>query len=232
LIIVPSRTLEQALTPKFHSPVEQIALGIDAVRFRPLSVSMPERPELQILGRLDPVKGHEQFFEIFKLFLSSWGGVRPLLHVIGEPANLSLVHLENWIKVHGLEGDVKITPTRLENLVDVMNRASLAVVSSLGSEVICRVAEEYLLCGVPLFVSGVGSLHEFFEDGMADSYRGLDTQGAAAALVASLKKALAEGSEARAVRASKARQSYSLETMGKRLKLILAERSLLTDLQN
>jgi glycosyltransferase involved in cell wall biosynthesis len=227
LILVPSRSLQQVLSPQFSMPVERLLLGVDTQRFHVTDVPLPERPELQILGRLDPVKGHERFLAIFMRFLDIWSGPRPLLHIIGEPANLTVADLESWIRRHNLEGDVKLTPSRIENIAGTMNRAKLAVISSTGSEVICRVAEEYLLCGVPLFVSGVGSLQEFVQDSVANSYKDLGTEQAAEELARSFASALSETREQRLKRAERAREAFSLQAMGDGLKAVLAKHSLL-----
>ena len=103
-----------------------------------------------------------------------------------------------------------------------MSATDLAVISSLGSEVICRVAEEFLLCGVPLFVSGVGSLEECLVDkSFGSSYRGLSEERAATLLTEKLWQASQESTIERQARAEAARQLFSLEAMGKELSTML-----------
>ena len=91
---------------------------------------------------------------------------------------------------------------------------------SIGSEVIGRVAEEFLLCGTPVIVSGVGSLNEvLFDEKAGDSYSGLDSRAAANLIRCWLRQAVTETTEMRADRAFRARQLFSLETMGEALEV-------------
>ena len=129
-----------------------------------------------IVGRFDPVKGHARFFEITKKILDSWDIdlPKPVLHIVGEKANLTgedlvkqgesrgLVHGKNFI----------ITQKLIKNIEEIMSAAAIGVIPSLDSEVICRTAEEFLLCGIPVLVSGAGSLDELLFDGAGASYTG------------------------------------------------------------
>jgi hypothetical protein len=99
-----------------------------------------------------------------------------------------------------------------------MSGTHLGVIPSLGSEVICRVAQEFLLCGCPIFVSGVGSLEEcLFSASAGSSYRGLDFSSSVQLFVQTLIQAWQESLATRQERALEAKALFSLSTMGQRL---------------
>ena len=224
MILTPGRWLAEEVAPLCPGrPVRFVRLGCDTALWRPARRRwrLPERPEIVVLGRLDPVKGHARMMRLMALLLREWPGdlPRPLLHIVGEPANLSVTHLEDLARREGLApgADVRLTARRVADLPSLLSAAALGVVPSTGSEIICRVAQEFLLCGTPVAVSGAGSLDEvLFEDAGA-SFRSLDDSGAAALLGAWLRRSLNEGPEERERRAGRARTLFSLETMGREL---------------
>ncbi|HYX36601.1 MAG TPA: glycosyltransferase [Oligoflexus sp.] len=229
-VLVPSRILHDRFQNILWQPVMPVMLGIDTGKFHfhPASYGMERRPTLRILGRLDPIKGHQTFFSIFRQLLRLWPKNRqePLLEIIGEGANISADQLRRMATDQRLrEGENwRLQTGRVENLSEVMSATDLAVISSLGSEVICRVAEEFLLCGVPLFVSGVGSLEECLVDkSFGCSYRGLSEERAATLLTEKLWQACQETEAQRQARAQAARYVFSLEVMGRQLSARLDE---------
>lgn len=221
VILVPGSPLEHSCAEIFGSErVRRVILGCDTQthRFRD-DVLSPTRPEILIFGRFDPVKGHREFFKIFAEMLRQWPAdtERPLLTVAGEPANVTAEMLRASAKELGLANDVQIITGRFPDVSAPMSSATLGVVSSLGSEQICRVAEEFLLCGTPVAVSGVGSLEDvLFEDGSV-SYRGLSTEQAAEVLVQKTIKSYAESKSAKKFRSKDAENLFSLHVMGEHL---------------
>ena len=140
-----------------------IYLGCDSEKFTPNVCDYPKRPTLLLLGRLDPIKGHFEFIDFFSTFLSKTTLVpKPVLKIIGKDANLSAKKIRDYAISKGLRlnEDFIIINEFVENISEHKNSASVGIISSLGSEVICRVSEEFLLSGVPIFVSNVGSLSE------------------------------------------------------------------------
>jgi glycosyltransferase involved in cell wall biosynthesis len=227
-MLVPARILADRFQNIIWQPVWSVTLGIDTGRFyfHPEAFAVERRPTLRILGRLDPIKGHQAFFSIFRQLLRLWPKNRPepFLEIIGEGANISPEQLRRMAADHRLrEGENwRLRSERVERISEVMSSTDLAVISSLGSEVICRVAEEFLLCGVPLFVSGVGSLEECLVDkNFGSSYRGLSEERAATLLTEKLWQASQESSVQRQARADAARQHFSLEAMGGQLSTML-----------
>ncbi len=197
-----------------------VPLGIDTDHYRPVPAAKPDRPELVIFGRLDPVKGHHVAIKIFARILKTWpDAVKPRLRIVGEPANLSRTHLEHWVEAEGLVlgGDVVLTLGRIQDVPVLLSRSALGWVPSLGSEIICRVAEEFLACGTPVAVSGVGSLGEVLFDGAGVSYEGKDESESAKLISRLLRNALEEDDSAKAARAATARDHYSITRMGELL---------------
>lgn len=215
-VIVPSVCVESQLAELIDAKTMRLVpLGVDATTFRPVETAPATRPEVVVLGRLDPVKGHEKIIGLMAKVWKTWGDARrPMLHIVGEPANLSESDVRGMIAKHGAANDVKLTVARVENVAALLSGAALGVVPSIGSEIICRVAEEFLLCGTPVVVSGVGSLNEVLFEGAGASYGGRGADEAAAILAKWIKRGDGEGKAKKAERAERARTLFSLEAMG------------------
>ena len=67
--------------------------------------------------------------------------------------------MQEIIKENHLE-DITIITGKVEDVTSVINAIDLGVISSLGSEAICRVAMEFMACNVPVISSNVGVLLE------------------------------------------------------------------------
>ena len=207
----------------------KVALGCDDQVFhRPLDVrqSNQERPEMLVFGRFDPVKGHSAMIRRMPALLRAWGeqANKPMLHIMGDPANVSVLELEGHVKRAGLKlgHDVRISTGRQENVAALLSRAVLGVVPSLGSEIICRVAEEFLLCGTPVAVSGAGSLPEVLMGPDGFCFADLSEEEISAQIIYWLKQSLIEGEEQKLKRAERAREFYSLAAMAKNLETALS----------
>lgn len=217
-IITPSKIVQDRFR-KLHSHTVCVPLGCDTESFFYQNEPRSNRPTLTIVGRLDPIKGHGSFFLFYSLLLKIWPDKepRPLLRVIGEPANISIEQIQGFAQdvglVHGQ--DWELIPERLPHIRKVMAKSTLGVICSLGSEVICRVAHEFALCGTPIFVSGVGSLEEcLIHPSLGHSYKGRNGREVASQLKDLLLTAHKEDQAIRRRRASIARKAFSWETMG------------------
>ncbi len=227
-IITPSESVAGRLSDIISSPpITPVTLGCDTNKyyFKGDMRRPEERPEIMILGRLDPVKGHAKFIYCFSLMLKMWPEhlPRPILHIAGEPANVSKSDLESCALSHGLKigEDVRLSTERFEDLTDVISRVTLGVVSSLGSEAICRVAEEFLLCGVAVYVSGVGSLKDVLFEDAGLAYGALNEEQIAEVLLNLMQKCMNEKAQERSQRALRSQELFSLETMGQELEKAL-----------
>jgi glycosyltransferase involved in cell wall biosynthesis len=229
IVLTPSALLldtHRKLAPA--SQAFRVVLGCDHESFNwQASTKSLDYPEVVLLGRLDPVKGHRNALRLFSDTLKMWQeawGPQPKLHLVGEAANLSHTDIVELIAQEGLELDknVLFTPKRVVPIMPCMRQASVGLVSSLDSEIICRVAEEFLLCGTPVVVSGVGSLTEVLQDStFGASYLGLGRDEAASQLLKWILIGYKDSQSERALRSRRAGDYFSWDAMGKMLVDIL-----------
>jgi glycosyltransferase involved in cell wall biosynthesis len=175
-----------------------------------------------VVGRLDPIKGHRSFFKVFGEMLKIWPQDKPApwLEIIGQPANISIETLRSFAQENHLrEGhDWALCAERVADLPQRLRATHLGIVPSLGSEVICRVAEEFLLSGCPIFVSEVGSLPEcLFADLAGSSFSEAPAEVVASYLQRQLWSAYTEGEAQRLLRSEEAAKRFSLERMARDL---------------
>ncbi|MBZ4643496.1 MAG: glycosyl transferase [Deferribacteraceae bacterium] len=116
-----------------------------------------------IVGRFDPVKGHEVLIRAVAHLFNNENIKNIKLFIVGFDSIIKKTELIDVIKQNGIESIVRFTGIR-EDICAVMNSFDLGVVSSVGSETICRVGMEIMACGVPLVVSNIGTLPELVED--------------------------------------------------------------------
>ena len=156
--IVPAQFRAHTLRSHTKKPIAIIPYG-DSLPFHPQKTS---RPLVLSLGRLDPIKGHKSLFVWFKGVLDHWPSSepRPQLKIVGEAKNLSARDLMTYAYELGMAGEDLIFVDQRLPREELFSDVSLGVISSLGSEVICRVGVEFLLSGVPVAVTGVGGLPE------------------------------------------------------------------------
>lgn len=192
--------------------VESVILGLDAKKFYPQPVAR-QRPTLLLVGRLDPIKGHAAFLKLYKDLLETHPSPSPFLQILGERSNLTPEQLQAHAESLGLKQgeDYEIVAERVKDLPQRMASACLGVVPSLGSEVIGRVTEEFLLSGTPVLVAKVGALGELLKDQDFGDFLTLES------LQAWLKKSQMESFDDRIDRSEKAKDLFSLEVMGKNL---------------
>lgn len=230
-LIVPSRHLAAYFRRLYPMrAVHAVTLGCDDKKFYFSAAEgrTVEHPRLLIFGRFDPVKGHVHALRVFKKLLDKYpeGALRPQLWIVGLPANLGADDLRRAVEELSLtlDKDVVVRSERVADVAALMRSVHVGWVSSIGSEVICRVAEEFLLCGTRVFVSGVGSLDEcLFSKEAGDSYRypTLDDNAIAAMLKRVLDEAFQETTAVRKERAETARSLFGFAAMSCALKGIL-----------
>lgn len=220
-LLLPALALEERFADFSNKSTRTIPLGVDEEKFHfhPGLLAGTGRPTLTMVGRLDPIKGHHFLFAMFQHVLERWPDKRPrpFLEVIGQAANISEAQLRLMAQQHQLtEGaDWCLRAERVADIGEAMSRTHLGMICSLGSEVICRVAEEFLLCGTPIMVSGAGALEEALVDkSFGASYLGLDEDEAAHLLADQLWLAFQEDDNQRQSRAQLAKSLYSLRRMG------------------
>lgn len=226
-VIAPSRLVADPLEKLLDCEVSVITLGCDQKTFFFNDTNRSARPEILIFGRLDPVKGHREFLPFFKKILETAkakGDPRPRLRIVGLPANISETHIRAAADAIGLlSDDVIIQCERVQDVAALMSGASLGLVSSLGSEIICRVAQEFLMCGTPVVTTSVGSLPEIFTNqtfGMAYDHHNLNES--ADALYKWLCLGHCESKKDRQTRALMAQKAFSIQRMSTDLDKLLS----------
>ncbi|TCK02850.1 glycosyltransferase family 4 protein [Phorcysia thermohydrogeniphila] len=115
-----------------------------------------------VVGRLDPVKGHEVFLRALSLLKKR--GLKFKAVIVGEEKNVKLSELLELCRTLSLSSDVTFIPERRKDIVDIMSAIDVGVVPSLGSEMIARVPLEFMACRRPVVVSDVGVLPEIVKE--------------------------------------------------------------------
>lgn len=111
-----------------------------------------------IVGRFDPVKGHKNLIKaVAKLYHGGMKNIR--LVIAGFDAVSSTADIEKMLAEYNIK-DITVMTGKREDIADIYNCLDVCVVSSLGSEAICRVGMEAMACGVPLITSDTGVLPE------------------------------------------------------------------------
>lgn len=126
-----------------------------------------------ILGRFDPVKNH--LLSIESYHLCDFKNLETSLICIGRSENIKFAELVSFTsrffpkkvyiseKICLLKNEIDskkiyIIDEKYENIFRFINKCHFGIIPSLDSEVICRVAVEFLFLGKPLIVSNVGNL--------------------------------------------------------------------------
>ena len=200
---------------KIDGPI--IPLGTNEKKFNFANYNKIEVPSLLIFGRFDPIKGHENFLQLFKK-IADVSSFEINLKIVGLEANTKASDLAFWAKSLGLEASrcrVSITTAKIEDVPALMRGVTAGVISSSGSEVICRVAQEFLMCGTPVLVTNIGSLPEVLKElSFGKIYPNLQP----IEIVSQIAEYFQENAKTRNARAESAQRHFSVATMALKLK--------------
>lgn len=222
-LITPCDWLNKKLQQTTKLKCNHIDLGMDEQKFKFLEQDR-QKTILSLVARFDPIKGHRYFFRVFAKAMENWPSHlgEPILRLIGREENITIPQLRNWGKELGIEEYISIETSKIENMQEELNSTTMAIIPSLGSEVICRSAYEFLLCGCPIFVSGVGSLKETLKNPLfGHCYENKSLEETAELLLACIVDAHKETSEIRRMRSVDAVKFYSIATMEQKLVSLL-----------
>ena len=147
--------------------------------------NIPENHQvLAVVGRIRQEKGHLLLVESFQLLLEDFPNTILLILYRDTTDDLpEMLELQNRIRELGIEDKVRFDSER-EDIRQLMNFADGGVVSSIDSEVICRVAVEFFSVGTPVAAMPTGCLPEIILEGVNGSLADQPT-------ALSLKKAMA-----------------------------------------
>ena len=147
--------------------------------------NIPENHQvLAVVGRIRQEKGHLLLGESFQLLLEDFPQTILLILYRDTPDDLpEMLELQNRIRELGIEDKVRFDSER-EDIRQLMAFADGGVVSSIDSEVICRVAVEFFSVGTPVAAMPTGCLPEIILEGVNGSLADEPT-------ALSLKKAMA-----------------------------------------
>lgn len=170
-IVTPNKFMKENYMRRLKTNSEKISViygGVDTAFFKKNDEARSEiRKEfgfadndfvVSVTGRFDEVKGHKIFLEACGILYRS--GMKNLkIFLIGFPENISNEMIMAMAKDNAVEHITFITGKRTD-INHLLNACDLGVISSIGSEAICRVAMEFMATGVPVVASDVGVLPE------------------------------------------------------------------------
>jgi glycosyltransferase involved in cell wall biosynthesis len=230
-LISPCNVLSEELKRFTEKPIFTVPIGLDTSYWRPHArptLQGAARPFCLIFGRFDPIKGHREFFGLWKLVLERYSSLfpespKPLLKIFGRKENLTRDDLEAAALKLGIESDTEIVEGSVERPSELLSSAALGIVPSLGSEVICRVAQEFLLCGTPVLLSKAGALEEvlFESAGICSDLKEEDVDK----IVLFLRSVFTEDDSVREKRSMIAQQKFNFLEMRSRLEILCDEDS-------
>jgi glycosyltransferase involved in cell wall biosynthesis len=146
--------------------VTSVPVGIDHRFFSPRQSSREFKEKLDlpedvltvgIVGRLSPVKGHKYLLQAAELVLRECP--RTIFIICGEDAQIKSAELKRMAQQMSMESNFRFVG-RVADVREIIASFDLGVVSSVGSETICRVALEYMSMGKPVVGTKVNAIPE------------------------------------------------------------------------
>jgi glycosyltransferase involved in cell wall biosynthesis len=171
-IITTCQTIKESYIENLKVPqgkVINIPVGIDHEFFSPRTenkfwkekLSIPDGSLVTgIVGRLSPVKGHKDFIQAAGYILKKIPNV--IFIICGEDAQISLGELKEMVNNMGWERNFRFLG-KVKDIREIISLFDVGVISSIGSETICRVPLEYMSLGKPVVGTRVNALPEVIE---------------------------------------------------------------------
>lgn len=194
--------------------VDVVPFPVDTDAFSPSR--LPAEKVVVSLGRLSPVKGHKVLIRAMALMPPDWRAV-----IAGENDQQTSGELSGYADSQGVKDRIVFTG-RLPDVRPLIARASIGVVTSLGSEVVSRAGLEMMSSGLPLLAAATNGLCDIVRDGCTGL---LHSPGNHAQLAAQLCH-LAENPEVGRYLGENAREyvcrEFSLDSVGRKWEQALA----------
>lgn len=142
-------------------------------RFSP-NGNFPERPIVGMVGRLDPIKGHETLLRACRNLIAEFPNLK--VRVAGPEAHLRKTDIQEAARKMGLGKQVEVLGERKE-VASLMRTCQIGVIASLGSEAVSRVFLEWLASGRAVVASRVGGIPEMAHPSFCRLFQPGDVEG-------------------------------------------------------
>jgi glycosyltransferase involved in cell wall biosynthesis len=145
--------------------------GVDGNQFHPSNKSSQLLEKLKIsdgsyivgmISRLSPIKGHTTFIMAASLVLEQIPNVTFIIS--GKEVEVSVKELESLAQSLNLNHHILFID-HYEPVNELQSIFDTGVIASTGSEVISRIAMEYLATGIPVVATQINVLPEIIQDG-------------------------------------------------------------------
>ncbi|ADY74067.1 glycosyl transferase group 1 [Desulfurobacterium thermolithotrophum DSM 11699] len=140
-----------------------------------------------VVGRLDPVKGHELFIKALSILKKKDLKVKGL--IVGEEKNVKLSDLKTLAQTLGVNKDIFFITERRKDIVDLMSAIDIGIVPSKGSEMIARTLLEFMACEKPVVATAVGVLPEIVKENFGEIAK-VDEESISRGIEAILRKGI------------------------------------------
>jgi len=175
LVIVPGQVIKTDLLEKLGLADNQIKVmytPVDTERFSPAPDKAvlkkqwgfdPDRPVIGVVGRIGRVKGHEFLLSAIQSLPDRYRHVQ--FFIAYHEEHQGVTALKNLVEQMKLADRISFfgyTPF-IEKLIAA---ADIGAICSIGSEANCRVALEFMACGIPLVATNVGIIPEVVQHGV------------------------------------------------------------------
>jgi glycosyltransferase involved in cell wall biosynthesis len=167
-IIVSTGKLKEMYISRYNLngiPVDVIYPGLDLSRFAVNTDEIglrekfdidPDHFVIGIVGRLSPVKGHRFLLEAVGKVLPEFPNIKII--IAAEEAQIN--NREILDLASGIGIDNIVITGRVENIEQLISVFDIGVVSSIGSEMICRVLLEYYAAGIAAVGTRINQIEE------------------------------------------------------------------------
>jgi glycosyltransferase involved in cell wall biosynthesis len=167
LVTTPTETAARLIRPLLETEVLAVSSGIDLKRFMPsgdsahvrMRYSIPDKPVLLFVGRLDPEKKLEDVLEAAALALKLFDFC---LVIVGK--GIRKQALENRAATLGITGNVIFTGFVLEEDLPMIYHLSRCFIIASIAELLSLATLQAMACGLPVIAARAGALVELIHD--------------------------------------------------------------------